>query len=100
MVKLVSYVLVKINNNRSKKSNDILGMAALHAAVLKGHKQIAELMLNHSGDVNIQDNDGNSALHFASLIKGTSVCLQSKQNSTFVNISNTIKSMNCCKNFF
>ena len=44
-----------------------LAYTPLHVAVLKGHKETAELLIQHSAEVNAKDNDGETPLHDAAL---------------------------------
>lgn len=44
---------------------DKYGLTALHFACRKGHKDVAELLLDHGADPNIQENYGFSSLHEA-----------------------------------
>ena len=45
------------------KSED--GQTSLHFATIGGHKEIAELLIAASADMNAQDEKGNTPLHFA-----------------------------------
>ena len=37
----------------------------LHIAVLRGHLEVAKMLIKYKIDADAYDNDGNSALHFA-----------------------------------
>ena len=56
-------------------AKDEQGLTPLLYAVLRGHRNVVELLLDKGADVNVQDNGGYSPVHFAS-IRGNKEMLQ------------------------
>lgn len=42
-----------------------MGQTALHVSVIQGHARIVERLVGYGIDLNLQDNDGDTALHIA-----------------------------------
>jgi len=56
-------------------------LTPLHIAVMKNNEQIAQYLLQHGADINRRNNDGNTALHFASSQWGPMVGLLLKNGA-------------------
>ena len=54
--------LISLGENTAN-SRDPNGFTPIHAAASYGHINIIEYLINNGGDINIQDNDGDTPLH-------------------------------------
>ncbi len=53
-----------MNQNQSFEKRNFYGITPLMMSSLKGHEKIVEILISMT-NVNIQDNTGNTALHYA-----------------------------------
>lgn len=53
------------------------GQTPLHIASRKGHSQVVELLLSHNAVANLQDDEGNTALHWAGNMEVAEILLSS-----------------------
>jgi ankyrin repeat protein len=83
-------LLLDVPGININQQNTAEGYTALHTAINQGHPDIAKLfILNPATNVNIQDHDGNTPLHFAAAAPDLStLTLLLKRNDIALNTTN------------
>jgi len=61
-IKGIKAIIKKYDNIDEKGS---FGWTALHLAIFKSYEKIVELLLKNGADINLQSDDGRSAMHWA-----------------------------------
>ena len=61
----IARLIIQRFRHRATMVRDAQGRTLLHKAALNNNTRIARLLLRHGIDVNAQDNEGNTALHYA-----------------------------------
>ena len=61
-IKGIKAIIKKYGDVDEKSS---FGWTPLHLAIFKGYEKIVELLLKNGADINIQSDDGRSAMHWA-----------------------------------
>ena len=77
-----SLVHVKVLLDHGDKVNDSGGSTPLHVASAAGHADIVQLFLDHGAVCNLQDGNGNTALHVAHNVNVATLLLSSSSTST------------------
>ena len=60
----IARLIIRRIGRRATMVRDTQGRTLLHKAALNNNTRIARLLLRHGIDVNAQDNEGNTALHY------------------------------------
>lgn len=79
---------INVDINCKGKSKSNLGWTPLHLATYFGHKDVVELLLENSADINAVNDAGDTALHKASFIGREDLVLLLVEKNADVNIRN------------